>query len=214
MEYLIAGARALLGLVFLVSLVGKVAGGAKDGGRGGAKDRARRGGKGGATRGGTRGDAFAAFLASVRSLRVVPPALVRPVALTVIAGEAAVCVLLAVPARGATTAGLLVAAALLTAFTVGIAAALRRGATAPCRCFGASSTPLGTPHLVRNAVLCALALAGALGAPTAADAPPGGGLVAGVAGLVAGALVTQLDHLLALFRPLPAPPRTAEPHAH
>ncbi|MFD9858077.1 MauE/DoxX family redox-associated membrane protein [Streptomyces alboflavus] len=218
MEYLIAGARALLGLVFLVSLVGKVAGGAKGGARGGAKDgvkdRARRGGKGGATRRGARGAAFAAFLASVRSLRVVPSALVRPVALTVIAGEAAVCVLLAAPARGATTAGLLVAAALLTAFTVGIAAALRRGVTAPCRCFGASSTPLGTLHLVRNAVLCALALAGALAAPTAADAPPGSALVAGVAGLVAGALVTQLDHLLALFRPLPAPPRTAEPHAH
>nr|WP_087887329.1 MauE/DoxX family redox-associated membrane protein [Streptomyces alboflavus] len=183
-------------------------------GAGRAKGRARRGGKDGATRSGARGAAFAAFLASVRSLRVVPPALVRPVAVTVIAGEAAVCVLLAAPARGATTAGLLVAAALLAAFTVGIAAALRRGVTAPCRCFGASSTPLGTLHLVRNTVLCALALAGALAAPTAESAPPGGALVAGGAGLVAGALVTQLDHLLALFRPLPATPRTAGSHAH
>ncbi len=58
---------------------------------------------------------------------------------------------------------------------------------------------------MRNVVLCAVAVAGALAAPGAADARPGGaGVVAGVAGLFAGAVVAQLDHLLALFRPLPA----------
>lgn len=189
MEYLIVGARALLGLVFLVSVGGKIAGGG-------------------------RGAAFAAFVAYVRSLRVVPPVLVRPVALTVTAGEAAVCVLVAAPVRGAATAGFLVAAALLTAFTVGIAKAVRRGVTAPCRCFGASSTPLGTPHLVRNAVLWAVALAGALAAPAAQNASPGGAVMAGGAGLVAGAVVTQLDHLRTLFRPLPTTASTVDPHTH
>lgn len=179
MEYLVVGARALLGLVFLVSVAGKAAG----------------------------RSAFAAFVGSVRSLGVVPPVLVRPVARTVIAGEGAVCVLMAVPARGGVTAGFVVAAALLTAFTVGIAAAVRRGAIAPCRCFGPSPTPLGIPHIVRNAVLCAIAVAGVLAVP--ADARPGGAVVAGIAGLVAGAVVTQLDHLLALFRPLPASARAA-----
>lgn len=175
MEYLVAGARGLLGLVFLVSVVGKVTGRSE----------------------------FTAFVGSVRTLGVVPPVLVRPVARTVIAGEAAVCVLMAVPVRGGATAGFLVAAALLTAFTAGIAAAVRRGATTPCRCFGPSSTPLGIPHIVRNAVLCAVAVAGALAVPVGADARPGGAVVAGIAGLLAGAVVTQLDHLLALFRPLP-----------
>ncbi|MEW2404221.1 MauE/DoxX family redox-associated membrane protein [Streptomyces sp. NPDC046862] len=180
MEYLFAGARGLLGLVFLVSVVGKVAG----------------------------RSAFTAFVGSVRALGVVPPVLVRPVARTVIAWEVAVCVLVAVPGRSAATAGFLAAVALLAGFTTGIAAAVRRGATAPCRCFGASTTPLGTPHIVRNVVLCAVAMAGALSAPVAADARPGGAVVAGATGLFAGAVITQLDHLLTLFRPLSVPART------
>ncbi|MEU1854287.1 MauE/DoxX family redox-associated membrane protein [Streptomyces sp. NPDC019990] len=175
MEYVVAGARGLLGMVFLVSVVGKVAG----------------------------RPAFTAFVVSVRSLGVVPSVLVRPVARTVIAGEAAACALMTVPARGAATIGFLVASALLAAFSAGIAVAVRRGATAPCSCFGPSTTPLGIPHIVRNVVLCAVAVFGALAVPVAAGARPGGVLVAGVAGLFAGAAVTHLDHLLALFRPLP-----------
>ncbi|MFJ6572716.1 MauE/DoxX family redox-associated membrane protein [Streptomyces sp. NPDC091292] len=186
MEYLAVGARALLGLVFLVSVAGKVVG----------------------------RSAYTAFVGSVRSLGVVPPVLVRPVARTVIAGEATVCVLMAVPVRGAATAGFLIAAALLAAFTAGVASAVRRDATAPCHCFGPSTTPLGTPHVVRNAVLCAAAVAGALAVQVSTTARPGGALVAGAAGLLAGAAVTQLDHLLALFRPLPTAARagTADPH--
>ncbi|MFF8652860.1 MauE/DoxX family redox-associated membrane protein [Streptomyces huasconensis] len=180
MEYLVVGVRGLLGLVFLVSVGGKVAG----------------------------RPAFTAFVASVRALGVLPPALVRPVARSVVAGEAVVCVLLAVPVRGAATAGFLLAALLLAAFTVGIASAVRRGRTAPCRCFGPSTAPLGTPHIVRNAVLCAAATAGALAVPMATDARSAGGMVvAGAAGLLAGALITQLDPLVSLFRPTRAPAR-------
>ncbi|MEU4657546.1 MauE/DoxX family redox-associated membrane protein [Streptomyces sp. NPDC023723] len=175
MEYLVTGARALLALVFLVSFVSKITGPA----------------------------AFTGFLGSVRAMGVTSPALLRPVAHTVIAAEAAVCVLLALPARKATTAGLLVAAVLLTAFTAGIAAAVRRGATAPCRCFGASTTPVGVGHIVRNSVLCAVAVTGALAGPAAGAAGPGGLVVAAIGGTVVGAVVTQLDHVLALFRPLP-----------
>ncbi|MFI7300862.1 MauE/DoxX family redox-associated membrane protein [Streptomyces sp. NPDC050121] len=186
MEYLVAGARGVLGLVFLVSVVGKVAG----------------------------RPAFTAFVMSVRSLGVVPSVLVRPVARTVIAGEATVCVLMTVPARGAATTGFLVASALLAAFTAGIAVAVHRGTTAPCRCFGPSTTPLGTPHIVRNVVLCAVGVSGALAVPVDAGARPGGVVVAGVAGLFAGAVVTQLDHLLSLFRPQPASGRADVTDAH
>ncbi|MET8221599.1 MauE/DoxX family redox-associated membrane protein [Streptomyces hirsutus] len=181
MEYLVAGARGLLGLVFLGSVIGKLTGRSE----------------------------FTTFVDSIRALGVVPPVLVHPVARAVIAGEAAVCVLMAVPVRGGVTAGFLVAAFLLTAFIAGIAAAVRRGATTPCRCFGPSSTPLGIPHIVRNAVLCAVAVAGALAVPVGADARPGGAMVAGIAGLFAGAVVTQFDHLLTLFRPLPTSARAS-----
>ncbi|MGK5639348.1 MauE/DoxX family redox-associated membrane protein [Streptomyces sp. URMC 126] len=184
MEYVVAAARGLLGLVFLVSAVGKVSGRA----------------------------AFMAFAASVRSLGVVTPRRARPVAGAVVVGEAAVCGLLATPARGAAAAGFLVAAGLLAAFTVGIVAAVRRGASTPCRCFGASTTPLGIPHVVRNVLLCAVAVTGACVVPRAAGAEPGGVLAVGAAGSLAGAVVTQLDRLLALFRPLPAAARAGASH--
>lgn len=49
---------------------------------------------------------------------------------------------------------------LLLAFTVAIVRRLRRGERPPCACFGSwSSAPIGPAHLVRNAVLAALAIA-------------------------------------------------------
>ncbi|MFE3202455.1 MauE/DoxX family redox-associated membrane protein [Embleya sp. NPDC059237] len=181
MVYLVVGARALLGVVFLVSLAGKISGRA----------------------------AFVAFVASVRSLGVLSARLADPVARTVVAGEAAVCVLLVLPSRNASTGGFLVAGALLAAFTAGIAAALRRGNTAPCRCFGAGTSPLGTAHIVRNVVLCAVAGAAVPAVPAVPAGRPGGVAVAVFAGLCAGVVVTRLDHLLDLFRPLPASARAA-----
>lgn len=48
---------------------------------------------------------------------------------------------------------------LLVAFTVLIGLRLREGRRPPCACFGAwSARPLGAGHLVRNAVLTALAV--------------------------------------------------------
>lgn len=55
-------------------------------------------------------------------------------------------------------------AVLLAAFTVVIAARLRRGEHPPCACFGAwSARPIGGGHLARNATLLALAVVGAVG---------------------------------------------------
>lgn len=113
------------------------------------------------------------------------------------AAEAAVVVLLAVPATR--TAGFVAAAALLAVLTAGIAVVLARGTTAPCRCFGASATPLSARHLVRNGVLVVVAVLG-LAAPAG---PPGIGpaLVATLAGAVAGLLVTVADDVVELFAP-------------
>ena len=54
------------------------------------------------------------------------------------------------------------AACLLVAFTVLIVVQLRAGRRPPCACFGAwSAKPIGVAHIVRNAVLFALAVVAA-----------------------------------------------------
>ncbi|GAA1556420.1 methylamine utilization protein MauE [Actinomadura kijaniata] len=165
MQYLPAVFACLIGLVFAVSAFTKL------------RDRA-------------------GFTRSVPDLvPALPARLLGPLAHTVIALEAAVPVLLAVPATRILGFG--VALVLLAAFTVAIAGALRRGRRAPCRCFGASAAPLGPRHLVRNGVLLAAASAGAL-APGGA-APAAGLAVAAAAGLVAGLLIVSFDDLVDLF---------------
>jgi len=78
---------------------------------------------------------------------------------------------------------------------------VRRGNTAPCRCFGASSTPLGPRHLVRNALLLAVAAAGLAGVLTPGALELPGTLVAGAAGLVVGAMITVFDDIADLVKP-------------
>jgi hypothetical protein len=81
---------------------------------------------------------------------VAPTALLLPLIELVAAG-------LLLPAPTARWGGLL-ALALLAAFTVAIASALRRGETPDCHCFGQlHSAPAGRLTLARNAVLAALA---------------------------------------------------------
>ncbi|MGC9671363.1 MauE/DoxX family redox-associated membrane protein [Planosporangium sp. 12N6] len=172
MQYLTIGIRCLLGAVFLVSSVTKVAG----------------------------PNALAAFVESVRGTRLLPSWLTRPVALLVVAAEFAAWVLLAVPFTA--VAGLLVAAGLLVSFAVAVALAVRPEVRTPCRCFGASSAPLGARHVVRNVALTAAAAIGVATAPQAGPVHVGGLVVAVCAGLVLGALVTVLDDIVELFQPV------------
>jgi hypothetical protein len=93
----------------------------------------------------------------------VPPVSRRtqlPVAVALVAGELAVTG--AVIAPETVRWGLILAVLLLTVFAAGIYAALRRGLRAPCRCFGASTTPLGRSQIVRNALLVLVAVTGAI----------------------------------------------------
>jgi len=121
MQYLIVGCRCLLAMTLLVAVAGKL--------------RSRH--------------ALAGFRYSIEALRLVPRGWSGAIAAAVIAGELAVPALLAVPAT--VPAGFLGAAALFGAFTVSILATLGRGTRASCRCFGASSRPLGPPHVARGA---------------------------------------------------------------
>jgi hypothetical protein len=93
---------------------------------------------------------------------------------------------------------LAVAAALLLAFTAALAAAISRGVTTPCRCFGASGPP-GRPQLIRNVLLCLVAAGGAA-LVTDAAADPAGAAVAVLVALVAALLAIRADDVAVLFR--------------
>lgn len=80
---------------------------------------------------------------------------------------------------------------LLVAFTLGLGSAIRRRETIACHCFGAGAAPIGTSHLVRNALLIATTLGGL--------ACPGGGVETLVLGGIAGGAITAWDELAFLF---------------
>ncbi|WP_163507366.1 MauE/DoxX family redox-associated membrane protein [Fodinicola acaciae] len=173
MDYVAIACRLLIGVVFAASAATKLVG----------------------------PSAFTAFVTSVRQMRVVPGTFARPVAYVVVAAEALIVVLVAVPYAGSAVAGFAIAAVLLAAFAVGIVISVRRGERTPCRCFGKSTTPLGPVHVVRNIFLICVTIAGAAGTLGSAGVDLAGAAVAAVAGAVAGALVVALDDIVDLFRP-------------
>lgn len=154
---------------------------------------------------------FQDFAASAGPLEVLPKALRVPAAKAVVVAEGVITVALVVGAGAALTKtlepvavlGFALAVLLLLAFTGAIVLTLRQGIRKACKCFGASSTPLGRAHVVRNVLLLALAVAG-LAAATSVNTTvePAGAAMAVVAGLVAGLLITRFDDLIDLFRPL------------
>ncbi|ALC23833.1 MauE/DoxX family redox-associated membrane protein [Streptomyces pristinaespiralis] len=150
-----------------------------------------------------RRGSFDAFVSSLAALRLFPRRLSAAVAVTTVVAEAVTVVLLAVPATAG--AGFALAILLLTAFVAGILAARQGGRQVPCRCFGATGTPLGMPHVIRNALLAVVAAVG-LVALTASSSPgsvhPGGLAIAGVTAAAGSLLVVRMDDLLALV-PLP-----------
>lgn len=123
-------------------------------------------------------------------------------ATVVVAAEATVCVLLVVPATS--VAGLGLALVLLVAFGAAIASVVRRGATAPCHCFGAEGSPLSSSHLLRNGLLAAIAAAGIAvrlaGGPVSA-LPDYDGALAVALGLLLGIGITRWDDLVFVATP-------------
>lgn len=175
MAYLGLGCRCVIGLVFLVSAVSKLR-----------------------SRGAFR--EFTAWLVSLPLpvVRRCPGVLAAALA----AVEAGIVVLDALPWAAWTVwtapAALILAAVTLAVFTAGTWLAIRRGANQPCQCFGASATPLGRRHVIRDAVLCAIAVTGALTAGSVATS--GGGIAVSLfAGAVIALLVVFLDDLAALY---------------
>jgi hypothetical protein len=155
--------------------------------------------------------AWRGFVASLQPLGLLPGRLVPATAVAVAVAAAEVTVLLGLSAAVAGVfdlvptgpvvrlGGLVTAAALLGVLTGGIALALRRGTSAPCACFGASTRPLGGRHLVRNCVLLLVA-AGALVTP-AGPVVPAGALLGAAAGALVAVLLVRLDDLVELLAP-------------
>lgn len=129
----------------------------------------------------------------------------RSVSVAVAAAESAIPALALVPVLNPVGLGL--AGLLLVGFGVGIAAAMRRGVRTSCRCFGASSQPLGARHLVRNAALLLVAVAGLTAGP-AGDIELAGRVIAAGAAAILAVLVFRLDDLIDLFTPNPSTRRT------
>jgi hypothetical protein len=111
---------------------------------------------------------MAAFAESVANYRIVPPALVPLVASAVVGVEiaAAVALILNLWARAAA----LLLAALLAAFTVGLAGALARGIDLACGCFGGSDAATWWTVL-RDLALLAFALGVAASSPSPPPSP-------------------------------------------
>ncbi|MFY1691397.1 MauE/DoxX family redox-associated membrane protein [Plantactinospora sp. WMMB782] len=174
MRFLEVVCRALLAAVFVVAVANKVFGRA----------------------------AWPGFVQSLRELRQLPDAAVRPAATATVTVEVLVAVLLLVPVRAVGALGFALAACLLGAFSVVIGLAMARGNRTPCRCFGVSSTPLGWPHLVRNGTLVCVAVLGLAAMTTEGVVEPPYVLLAGVTGVVLGTLVTAAEDIVSLFRPL------------
>ncbi|MGY0233975.1 MauE/DoxX family redox-associated membrane protein [Longispora urticae] len=170
MEYVAVAARVFVGLVLLVSVAGKV------------RSRAE----------------FRRFAATIPAFGLVRGGWVRGAAAATVTVEAAVPVLLAVPAT--VVVGQTLAVTLFAVLTLAVWRAVRARTGAVCRCFGAADTPLGTRHVVRNLLLVVVAGVG-LGAAALGDGPTplGGVLVAAGAGLVGALFVVRYEDLVDLF---------------
>jgi hypothetical protein len=177
--YLAFACRCLIGLLFAVSVGSKVCGSA----------------------------AFTQFTATTRTLvaATLPghhwrTAAQRWLPRAIVVAETAVVVLVAAPA--AVRFGFGLAAVLLAGFTWAIAAAMRRRVRTSCQCFGASTTPLGAPHLIRNGVLLLVALTGLTVGPGELARTDRAGLVLTFgAAAIAVVVIARLDDLIALSTP-------------
>jgi hypothetical protein len=125
---------------------------------------------------------------------------VAAVAVAVVGAEAAVPVLVVVP--GSAGAALVLAMVLLTAFTVAMGRAVRRGVRTACRCFGATARAPGRASLARNGILLAVAAAGLVARSAGVPAVPAAGVALCLsAAVVLATVLIFLDDLVSVVVP-------------
>lgn len=175
MAPLIIGIRCLIGIVFAASFLGKVAG--------------------------TR--AFREFSASLMSMGVLNGEVARMAAFAVVAAELLISASMTSPNPSVALAGFALGILLMVVFSGAIVLVIRRGTKAICRCFATSTAPLSTRHVIRNGALAILMLVGFIISLRGAGATSRTSIgVSVVVGLLCGGVVTILDSIIDLFRPL------------
>lgn len=131
----------------------------------------------------------------------VPPPVVRPVAVAVVAAEVATAMAVSLPA--AAMVGFGTATLLSAVFTAVVAAMWRREVAVPCRCFGAGHSPPGATHLARNGALLLIAAVGGL--LTWSGARPASfddvGALSAIAGAAVAVLLVDIEEIVAVARP-------------
>ena len=172
MAYLDLAARALLGFVMALAVVGKLSSSAN----------------------------WRQFIRSLDSFSWVPRPLRPAIAVAVVVAEAAVTILLVPPSTERVGAAL--GALLLIVLSAALVAARIAGRDVRCACFGADDRPVGAWHLIRNAVLVLVAVAVAVHHPTSVQAVPGAlaGLAV-TAGAVCAVILTHPGELAFLVVP-------------
>ncbi|WP_410660330.1 MauE/DoxX family redox-associated membrane protein [Amycolatopsis sp. lyj-112] len=190
MVYLAVFAMVLCGLVLLVSAVSKVRGKA----------------------------AYAEFAASVPAFGI-PARWTSLFAAATVTAEFVITALL-LPATASVLfgsasgwwlalAGLVFAAGLFGVLTAAVWRAVARRTGAVCRCFGPARTVLAHRHVVRNALLLLVAVAGAIalaGASAMSTVDPVVAALSAVVGAVGAVAVVRFDDLAELFAgPIPDP---------
>lgn len=172
MGYLSLGCRGVLIGIFLVSIIGKV----------------------------HSRESYLEFVSATHRLLATGRTMARGLAPLVVGAEVAVALALILPRS--VPEGFAMAAVLLCCFSVALIRALRRGFDAPCRCFGASSSPVRGYHVARNGVLIAMAVVGLVSAwgSDAEQYEAAGVALTGLVAVVCVLIVARLDDLVALFR--------------
>lgn len=142
---------------------------------------------------------FTEFRRSLRDLFSFGPLTSTGVGGAIVAAEAAIAVLMAIPAT--VPAGHYLAGTVLLVFCAGIARAIRSGTAGQCLCFGSSSAPLSTRHLVRNALVLTIVAAGLAAHYTASSAglEPGAMALSAAVGAVLALITVSFDDLTELF---------------
>jgi hypothetical protein len=140
--------------------------------------------------------AFRDFISWIASLSALSVRVRTPLAATIAAGEVFAVLLIAIPRSY--VAGMAVASCLFAAFSIGMLVILRSKRAVGCNCFGSSSGPVGIRHVVRNVLLCSIAVAGVASIGPRATDPAGVALAIGTAVVIA-TLLVFLDELQMIF---------------
>ncbi|WP_055690825.1 MauE/DoxX family redox-associated membrane protein [Streptomyces prasinus] len=121
----------------------------------------------------------------------------RALAMSTVAAEAAVIVVLFTAPRLGFAASLV----LLTGFTVHLARVLASGTATSCACAGNSDSQVSAIHLIRNAILLAVAAAGLVMAPHSHSGPVAMNLIIAAPAALFGVGMLRLDEMSRFLSP-------------